>query len=85
MYVEKLRKEIEKYCDKTNYDLIKAKETILGNKKAIKDWIENTKIVEEDGRLDGEYFSRTVVGILEGNNVDYPSEIQKMIKDIENE
>jgi len=85
MYLDQLREEIEKYCDERNYDLVKAKKIILGNQKSIDGWIENTKIVEDAGRLDEEYFRRTVVGVLENNNTNYHLEMQKIIKDIENE
>jgi len=85
MYLDRLREEIEKYYDERNYDLVKAKKIILRNQKSIDGWIENTKIVEDAGRLDEDYFRRTVVGVLEDNNTNYHLEMQNNIKDIQNE
>lgn len=64
MYLEKLKLEIEKYCKEENFNLIKAKKIILGDQKAIEGWLENTKIVEEEGKLDEGYYRRTVEGVL---------------------
>lgn len=64
MYLEKLELEIENYCSETGYDIVKAKRIILENKGALKAWIENTKIVDKEGKLDDAYYQRTVEGVL---------------------
>lgn len=64
MYIKRLITEIENYCNENNYDIIKAKKIILENSEAIDGWVENTKIVEEAGKLDDDYFKRTVKGVL---------------------
>lgn len=85
MYVQRLREEIEKYCLDKDYDLVKAKKIILGNKEAINDWVENTKILEKENRLDSEYYHRTVKGILDNDDIEYFREIQKIINEINKE
>lgn len=64
--INQLKQAIERYCDRNKtIDRVTAKKLVIGDKKALNVWIENTNMLLEEapGEINQAYFDRTAKAI----------------------